>query len=263
MKAKDIVKHFLSGANWVDRERTVDGVIIGDPEKDFDKCLVVWMSTFAALRVAVERGFDLVLGHEATFYHEYDEGAEELSGHVAKRRFIEEHELTIIRNHDCWDGWPEVGIPWAWAQFLGLEGQPAKSSTRYQHRYDIEPIPFGEFAKRVASRTAAIGEPAVQTVGDLDKTVSKIGIGTGCFANVLDFLMMGCDCCVVCDDGSRYDEAMKCAADLGVPVIRVNHGTSEEPGMVALTKYINDHIPGLTAEHLPQGCSFRLVGGVE
>ena len=47
--------------------------------------------------------------------------------------------------------------------------------------------------------------------------------------------------------------------DIGHPVIRVNHGTSEEPGMVTLTRYINEHVPGLTAEHIPHGSSFRLV----
>lgn len=260
MKAKDIVEHFLSRADWVERSRTLDRVVIGDPEMDFDRCLVMWTPTFAALRTAVERGFNLIVSHEATFYHEYDEGAHELSGRTAKRRFIEEHGLTIIRNHDCWDGWPELGIPWAWAKFLGLEGKPADDSNRYVQRYDIEPVPFGEFAKRAAGRTATIGESAVEAVGDLEKTVSKIGVGTGCYCDVLDYLRMGCDCLIVCDDGSRYDESIKCADDLGVPVICVNHATSEEPGMITLTQYINDNLSDLTADHLPLGCRFRVVG---
>ncbi len=260
MKSKDIVEHFLSQADWVRRDRTLDRVVIGDPDKDFDRCLVMWTPTSAALRTAVERGFELIVSHEATFYHEYDEGAEDISGRTTKRRFIEEHGLTIVRNHDCWDGWPEVGIPWAWGQFLGLEGRPAAGGTRYQHRHDIEPVPFGEFAKRVAGRTSEIGESAVEAIGDPDKVVSKIGIGTGCCCDIIEYLRMGCDCCIVCDDGSRYDEGIKCADDLGVPVICVNHATSEEPGMVTLTQYINDNLPGLNAEHLPQGCRFRVVG---
>jgi hypothetical protein len=50
------------------------------------------------------------------------------------------------------------------------------------------------------------------------------------------------------------------AEDVGTPVICVNHGTSEEPGMVTLTKYINEHFEGVFAEHLPQGCRYQLVG---
>ncbi|OGV71726.1 MAG: hypothetical protein A3K19_12285 [Lentisphaerae bacterium RIFOXYB12_FULL_65_16] len=61
-------------------------------------------------------------------------------------------------------------------------------------------------------------------------------------------------------DGSCYWAGIQRAEDAGHPVIRVNHGTSEEPGMVALTEYINANLPGLHAEHLPHGSTFRLVG---
>ena len=71
---------------------------------------------------------------------------------------------------------------------------------------------------------------------------------------------MGCDLSIVCDDGSSYWHGLQLAEDAGHPVIRVNHGTSEEPGMVTLTQYVNDTFDGVTAEHLPHGCSFRLVG---
>ena len=72
---------------------------------------------------------------------------------------------------------------------------------------------------------------------------------------------MGCDCSIVCDDGSYYWADIQRGDDLGHPVIRVNHGTSEEPGMVTLTAYINTHFKGVTATHLPHGASFRLVAG--
>jgi hypothetical protein len=71
---------------------------------------------------------------------------------------------------------------------------------------------------------------------------------------------MNCDCSIVCDDGSIYWAGIQRAEDLGHPVIRVNHGTSEEPGMVTLTEYMNTHFDGLYAEHLPHGCTFQLVG---
>ncbi|TFG71000.1 MAG: hypothetical protein E4H27_05390 [Anaerolineales bacterium] len=71
---------------------------------------------------------------------------------------------------------------------------------------------------------------------------------------------MGCDCSIVCDDGSLYWASIQRADDGAHPVIRVNHGTSEEPGMVTLTQYVNNYIDGLDAEYIPHGCSFRLVG---
>jgi len=263
MKAIEINRHFLSLATWVDPGKTVDRVIVGDPDKEIRRILVTWISSFAAVRVAVERGVDLLMTHEPTFYVHANElekmDASELA--VAKKRFIEEHGLVILRNHDAWDRMPRVGIPWAWAQFLGLGDSPvATGAAGYQHRYDAEPVPLDEFAARVAKRTAAIGEPFVQVVGDGRQPVSRIGVGTGCACSIPVFQEMGCDVSIVCDDGSCYWSGIQRGADEGHPVIRVNHGTSEEPGMATLAAYINERLPGVEAEHLPHGSSFRLVG---
>ncbi|HUV38272.1 MAG TPA: Nif3-like dinuclear metal center hexameric protein [Planctomycetota bacterium] len=261
MKAGELLERFLSRAPWVDRSETVDRIIVGDPDKEVDRCLVTWMPSFAALREAARRNIELIICHEPTFWDHWDKAPETKPRCAEKLRFIRDHGLVILRNHDCWDGWPEVGIPWTWAEFLGLEGKPAAEGPKgFQKRYDIKPVAFGAFAAEVARRTAAVGEPVIQTVGDPKKPVSKIGIGTGCYCNVFTYVEMGCDCCVVCDDGGWYWEGMQYAEDVGLPVIRVNHGTSEEAGMVSLTRYINEHVEGLTAEHLPQGCRYRAVG---
>jgi hypothetical protein len=97
-------------------------------------------------------------------------------------------------------------------------------------------------------------------VGDGDQLVSKVGIGTGCACDPLIFQQIGCDVSVVCDDGVYYWQSLQCSADSGHPFIRVNHGTSEEPGMVTLTQYVNETFPDVEAEHLPHGACFRLVG---
>ncbi len=65
---KDILEHFLSRANWVDREHTVDRIIVGDPEKRVDRCLVTWMPSFAALRHMVGHEIELLVCHEPTFW---------------------------------------------------------------------------------------------------------------------------------------------------------------------------------------------------
>lgn len=263
MKAIEINQHFLSHAPWVDTAKTVDRVIIGDPQKEVKRVLVTWIASLKALRTAAERGFDMVMTHEPTFWVHTNELEKMEQSPLAaeKRRLVEESGLVVLRNHDAWDRWPEVGIPWAWAQFLGLGGRPAAvGADGYQHRYDIQPVPLDDFAVRVAERTAAIGEKAVQVIGDGRKPVSRIGVGTGCACNIRVFQEMGCDVSIVCDDGSCYWSSIQRAADEGHPVIRVNHGTSEEPGMVTLTRYINETLPGLAAQHLPHGSCFRLVG---
>ncbi len=266
MKAIDIVEHFLTRADWVNRGSTADRIIIGNPDEDFERCLVTWMPSLGALRELAARGLRLMICHEPTFWYgktDVPPAEDDLFG-GEKVAFIREQGITIVRNHDCWDRWPEIGIPWAWARFLGLGERPAAvSADAYLHRYDIEPVPLGVYARRVAERCAPIGEPQVQVTGDPVQPVSRIGIGTGCGCDIPAYVQMGCDCSIVCDDGSCYWAGIQGAEDIGHPVIRVNHGTSEEAGMVTLTQYINEHLTGLRAEHLPHGCTFRLVGANE
>ena len=265
MKACDILEHFLARSSWVTRGKTSDKVIMGDPGEDFDRCLVTWMPSMKALRQVAARGCRLLICHEPTFWHIRHDIAPEVDDGFGwdKAAFIRKHGITIIRIHDTWDRWPEVGIPWAWARFLGIgeKGPVAFGQDGYLHRYDIEPVPFGVFARQVAGRCAAIGEPSVQVVGDPDQMVSRIGSGTGCGCDIVLYRQMGCDCSILSDDGSCYWSGIQGAEDVGHPVIRVNHGTSEEPGMVTLTRYINENLPGLRAELLPHGCTFRLVDG--
>lgn len=261
MKAQDVVEHFLSRADWVDRENTVDRVIIGDPEQDVDRCTVSWMPSLAALRATVAAGAGLLVCHEPTFWNHRDDRPENEPLGEEKRQFIEANGLVVVRNHDCWDRWPRVGIPWAWASFLELGDEPAAvGANGFQHRYDVAPLALDELAACIAGKCATIGEPMVQVTGDGSAQVGKIGVGTGCGCGIKNYLEMGCDCSVVCDDGSCYWSGIQLAKDLGHPVIRVNHGTSEEPGMVTMTRYINENIDGLSAELLPHGSMFRLVG---
>jgi putative NIF3 family GTP cyclohydrolase 1 type 2 len=263
MKAIDIREHFVSQADWIDQENTVDRIIVGDPDKDVGTVLVTWISSFAAVREAVRRGVDMLVTHEPTFYvHAKEmENREPTEIVEAKHRFIEESGLVILRIHDCWDRWPKIGIPWAWGRFLELGDQPASiSENRFLHRHDIEPTTLEELAQRVAARTASIGEPYVQVTGDGAQTVSRVGVGTGCGCWIPGYQELGCDVSIVCDDGSCYWSNIQRAEDEGHPVIRVNHGTSEEPGMVTLAKYIDEQLAGVTAEHLAHGSTFRLVG---
>ncbi len=261
MKIGDILEHFLSRAEWVDRSKTVDRVIVGNPERDVAACLVTWMASFRALRRAVDLGIGFVICHEPTFWNHLDKDPASRPQATEKLSYIEDNGLAIMRIHDSWDRWPQIGIPWAWARFLGLGDSPvATGANGYQHRYDIEPVRLDDLAEAVALRCAALGEPMVQVVGDAHAAVSRIGIGTGCGCSIEAYMAMGCDCSIVCDDGSSYWAGIQMAQDLSHPVIRVNHGTSEQPGMVTLTQYINSQLPGIVARHLPHGSSFRLVG---
>jgi len=51
--------------------------------------------------------------------------------------------------------------------------------------------------------------------------------------------------------------------DAGLPVIIVNHATSEEPGMMRLAKTIRAQFPFVAVHFIPRGCVYRLVVGTD
>lgn len=270
MKATEILDHFLSQATWFDKTTTVDRIITGDPEKEVKKVLVTWMSTLNSVKYAAAHGFDMIMTHEPTFWihaHEQETMAGWEAGYMKqeaaneKQKLIKENDLVILRNHDVWDRMPEIGIPWALAGFLGLKGRPcAVEQGGFQHGYDIEPVKLGIFAERTAARTALIGEPKIQVFGDLEKEITRIGIGTGCCCKLEAFRKMGCDAAMVCDDGIWYWQDITWALEADYPVIRINHGTSEEPGMITLAEYINNRLQDVSAEYFPHKSGINVIG---
>jgi len=266
MKAIDILNHFISRAHWVTPDNTVDHILLGNSKVDVHRVMVTWISSLHAIRAAVKEEMDMLITHEPTFWGDVDQWnpsdcpQNTKIGRI-KRQFIKESGLIIMRIHDVWDRFPQIGIPWAWAKFLDLGTTPTViSANGYQHRYDINPITVNVLAQRIAEKTKKIGEPFVQVGGDGSLQVSKIGIGTGCICNISRFQEIGCDVSVVCDDGSCYWKNLQHAMDSNYPFIRVNHGTSEEPGMITLSKYINDNFDDVKAKYFPHGCCYRLVG---
>ena len=101
MRATDILEHFLSRSDWIETDRGIDQIIGGDPEREIRTVLVTWISSFDALRTAVERGFDMLITHEPTFYVNLGElnAIDDSPAGRQKMDFIEQNGLVVMRNH--------------------------------------------------------------------------------------------------------------------------------------------------------------------
>ena len=255
MKTKELVNYFQNLLPAYDFSETVDKVIFGNEYADVRKVLVTWMINEDVIDYARIKGFDTIITHEPTVWiHQNEHDLSQLSARQqvsAEKRIgrLTEAGIAVIRIHDCWDHFPEYGIPWSWARFLGLGSQPA--ATRFndcQQRYDFQPLSLKSLAESISSKTKTLGEELVTVYGDPDKIVASIGIGTGCYCSIHKYLEMGCDVSLICDDASSYWQSISWALDLGHAVIVVSHGTSEQPGMMNLAEYMTKNLPALQTE---------------
>jgi len=267
MTANQIRQHFLERSPWVpDWGKTWDNTIAGDGDREVKRILVTWQSTLTSIRKAVDEGYDLLITHEPTYWGYSDAQERELYFKDNPHYIVPQEKLdllasgiTVLRLHDTWDRFPTYGIPYAWANFLGLSGTPEIGYDGYVLCYNVTEKTAREWARTIAARTATLGEPLVQFVGDESRTVRRIGVGTGCAGSPNDYMRLGCDLGIVCDDGTPYWAGIACAVDSNFPIVRVNHRTSEEPGMESLTAYLRREL-ALDADYFMEGCTYKLIG---
>lgn len=258
MTASDLNKHLNSLFPDI-KEDTVDRVIYGDPDREIKAIAVAWMPYRATIQQALDSGSNVLVTHEPTFYGHRDlaDRMAESPETLDKRAWLDQQDITIIRCHDVWDAIPDIGIPYAWGEFLGL-GQPSKSK-RYYNVYDVEPQTAGEFASKLASRTVELGQKTVGFYGDPDRTITSVGLGTGCISQSWEMREMGADLAISVDDVVRAWIDGEMSQDSGYPLIVVNHCVSEEPGIVKLAEYIYQTFPDIPVTHIPQTCTYRSI----
>ena len=238
---------------------TVDRVIYGDANRIVNGIAVCWMPYISSILYAKKCGANVMIVHEPTFYTHLDlDGCTPFLGSVeTKKAIIDENQMTIIRCHDVWDAVPVTGVPFMWSKFLDLHELYAMA--QYLHVYKIPVQSANEFAKNVARRTSSIGQDNIGVYGDLDRQVTKVGIGTGCISNVWNLYEMGADIVITVDDITRSWEVGEWCHDTGFPVIVVNHAVSEIPAMVSLSEHLKRKYPEQHVIYIDQKCSYETI----
>lgn len=263
MIAQDVQTYLQSLANhWQYPEDTVDTFKAGDPQAVVSGIAVGWMSYTWALQQALDLGCNVFITHEPTYYSHWDNNEDilRLASVRAKKRFIEENDLVIVRCHDLWDQMTDIGIPDSWGQLLEL-GNAIDGDT-YIRVYETGGRRADDLARHVAGRTAAYGQPGVQLIGSSDKVVHRISTGTGAITPYL-----GCverfeiDLAICTDDGMHYWRDGGFAIDMDIPIIVVNHTVSEEVGIQRLSEQLRRRFPTVPVHHIRQRCIYRLFGG--
>ncbi|MCL2527802.1 MAG: Nif3-like dinuclear metal center hexameric protein [Defluviitaleaceae bacterium] len=261
MKANDLLNHVLELSPWVNRETTVDKIIDGNPEKELRKVLVVWRCSMETLDIAVKENYDGIIVHEPTYYFHKNE-AEQLAAlpddspkketAMAKKRIIRSNDLVVIRLHDSWDSRDEIGVAASWAKSLGLNNRVKKTiPPDCECRYDVPQTTAGELLETIKEAVKGFQIPMPVLFGDPNQVVNSVGLGAGCITNLEQFIKMGCDIAIGCDDGILYWPDISFAIDRNFPVIRVSHAATEEVGIRALADWLQDEF-GIAATYMQE-----------
>ena len=250
MRAEDFLAHCRQVAHWVNWQKTVDAVMAGPPEAEVRGIAVTWLATNATLRLAAERGLNLVIAHEGAFYPTYAASESGKRHHAEKRRLIADLGLTLVRCHDTWDRMPEVGIVDTWAAWLGFATEPRPVESYYRICL-VEGRSVAQVARHVLEKVRRLGQRGVEMMGDRDKEVHRMAVGTGAITRLGEMAALDPDVILATDDGIHTTSSGLWSLDLGVPVLVVSHATAELPGMQAMVGYVKEHFPGVPVAYLP------------
>ena len=258
--ARDVHEHLRSLGPWVAWDRgTCDGFKHGDPETAVTGIAVTWQSLQNTLEEAHARGHNLVITHEPTFYSHMDDDAAMRATPPGRRKaeFLDRTGMVVYRCHDLWDIYPEKGIVDAWSAFLDLGAPIARE--RYYNLHAVPETAAWELVGRIARQVAPLGQQAVQFVGTPWQMVHRLAVGTGAITNVRRMVELGADVVLATDDGATLWRDGAWMADLGVPMMVVNHTTAEIPGMRNLAAHLAERFPAVPVEFLGPTCGYEIL----
>lgn len=273
LTVKELQNYLVSLTNLP--KKTVDRIIIGNPDVKIKKIGTCWMSTWETCKKAVTSGVNVLVTHEPTFYTHWD--LDEVPSFLdrssdytrqqyllqieKKKKWINENQLVIIRNHDTIDALQEKGIPFAFGEFLGFGKNDIISSRTYYNVYRFNKMTASSFAGMIAGKLSQLGQPGVAFYGDPQRMVSSVGLGTGWICDPMDYADLKPDVFVAIDDVIRTHIQTVYAEDTGHPLIVINHGVSEEMGIRSLNRIIKDRYPSIEVIHFNQGCTYKWFKG--
>jgi putative NIF3 family GTP cyclohydrolase 1 type 2 len=177
LTARDVVERIKQriGVPWT--EPTVDTFKDGDPATPVTGVAVTMMATFDVLQRAAAHGANLVITHEPTFYDHFDKldvlEAEHDSVTAAKRAFIREHRMVVVRMHDHWHRRKPEPMATDLARTLGWDRY---RSAENEFVYRLPETTLAELASIIRRRLPA---PTLRVVGDPSLRVSKIVLVPG------------------------------------------------------------------------------------
>lgn len=251
LKIQEIINCLESQGEWVNRACTRDHILIGDEQRDVQQVYVCWVATLEVIEKAIANDCHFIITHENLFYlNGSSVPTAILEAQRKKMSLLREHHITVYRCHDLWDLYPKLGVRDQWASLLKLSFQPvssAKSFLRVSQEFDMTVY---QLAQHIAECIEPYDEFGVEVIGNLDQKVHRLGTGTGACTDVIEMVKMGADICLVSDDGINNWIHTQWAMDHHIPLIVINHLTSEAPGIEKLSEYLSHQFPTIQFEYI-------------
>ena len=241
------------GVPWSDQ--TVDTFKDGDPETPLTGIAVTMMATLDVLQRAAAAGANLVITHEPTFYGHLDqlEPLEKASDRVtaAKRAFIREHKLVVLRMHDHWHRRKPDAIETGMIRALGWERFRRPES---EYLFTLPQTTVERVARDIRDR---LGAATLRVVGDPQLAVSRVALAPGFAGFPAHVQALRRDDVEVLVIGEAHEwETVEYVADAVASgqhkaLVVIGHIPSEQAGMEDFARWLGPLVSGVPVTFVP------------
>jgi putative NIF3 family GTP cyclohydrolase 1 type 2 len=248
----------------------VDTLKTGQMSDSVTGIATVFMPSYALLKEAAAQGLNLVVAHEAPFYHHRDDDSmlEDDAVYLGKKQLIASAHLAIFRMHDALHRSTPDYIVEGMARDLGWRGYedptfPEALRPLHAPPYAILPMSLSQVAAHVKK---ALKVPFVRMVGDPDLTCRRVGLLPGyCGGGALAipyFRQADLDL-IITGEGPEWETAEyvrdAVAQGFAKALLVVGHAPSEASGMKYLAERIKAEYPEIAVKALAEAQPFWLA----
>lgn len=176
MTIAEMIKNLeKSHVSITDIQKTCDGVICGDTDRECKGIAVTCCSTAAVIKKAADLECNLLITHEPTFYHGYDRTEEIQSTPIleAKTQLIRDTGMVIYRDHDRVHREVPDMVYAGIVKSLGWESYASDKEMFPISGYQIPETTLGKLGRLLGEK---LGIDGMRMVGDPDMKVRKVGL---------------------------------------------------------------------------------------
>lgn len=239
---------------------TVDTVKSGDPSQAVTGVVSTFLATGAVIQAAIDRGANLIITHEPTYYNHWDrtDWLADDPVYQAKAELLAVHNIVVWRFHDYWHQHRPDGILHGFLQRMQW--------TTYQEvDHPICAIPSTPLDTLVATFKERLGIDTVRVMGAPNLPCRRIGLLLGAMGGRahIEFLSRESVDLLVCGEAQEWEtteyvrDATFFGRTLGLAVL--GHANTEEPGMAWLVDWLQPLLPDVPVTHVPTTDPFRYV----
>ena len=266
MKVREIVDSIITETGVIlDPLKTVDQIIIGDPDTEVTKIVTSFMATVDVILEAVRLGANFIITHEPTWFNGRDQKEWLINDpvYIKKKQLIEENHLVIWRFHDYMHAVSDDMIYQGFDQDMGWSDYKERKEISKEEKnplvkaqvcYQIPEMKLKNLVKKIKD---SLDVKCARVIGNQEGSCCRIGVlvgggslGLGDEKNTMEFMRRENLDTVVCGDITEWTLSayIRDASMLGFnqSMIVIGHERSEESGMKHLVGWLQNILPSQT-----------------